>query len=229
MWKHNDMNKQSGQTLIETIVAIFILTMAITSGLAVTIYVLSNSGVSLNQVVATNLAREGVEMVRNMRDTNWLESDAYAATDPSYALSTCNDASVSSSDFTCYPKAWDGVSAFGYHGYNLTQAGNYSLTRNSNGTWSLNQSPSSYALYLQSDGSYGPTGSGNPQYYRKISISHVTDSGTFGSGSNSEIVVTSTVGWSGKGCSVMTGVPPDPATTNCNAVVTERLTNWKDY
>lgn len=64
---------QAGQTLIETLVAIFILVTGVTSALGLAVYALSTSTGIVKQIVATGLAREGLEAVKHMRDTNWLQ------------------------------------------------------------------------------------------------------------------------------------------------------------
>lgn len=224
--RHTKTTNQSGQTLIETIVAIFILTTALTAALALTIYVYANSGRSINQTIAVNLAQEAIDVVRNMRDTNWLESDAQGG---NWALSDCN---VNSIITKCFPRTWEGVPGNGYHHYDLSLgntylAAYYALSFNSmNNTWNLVQGPSDYWLYLGADGSYTTTNSGNPVYARKLIFNYIT-SAPFGSGSAAELMVTSIVGWKGRGCTDMTN--SDPSTTNCSVSVTESLTNWKDY
>lgn len=218
----NKMKNQSGQTLIETIVAIFILVTALTSGLALTIYVLSNSERGVNQVIATNLARGGIDLIRNMRDTNWLESDAIGGT---WDLTTC---SIGSSTFYCYPRAWEGVTGSGFSNYNLATDGAYRTTYNpSTNKWSLDANNPSYELYLDSEGMYthNPSGVITP-FARKIILTRNT-AAPYSGGSLAQLIVTSVVGWSGRGCEPM--VASDPVTTNCNITVTERLTNWKDY
>jgi type II secretory pathway pseudopilin PulG len=62
-----------GQTLIETLAALFILTMGVSAAVSLAIYAFGSSGTVLKQIIATGLAREGLEAVRNMRDTNWLQ------------------------------------------------------------------------------------------------------------------------------------------------------------
>src|SRR6267154_1116516 len=89
-----------GQTLIETIVAIFVLTMGLTTALGLAIYVFSNSNRFLNEIVASNLAREGVDAVRMMRDSNWLAGDAAGG---SFGLQSCPDISAQ-----CYPNDFIG-------------------------------------------------------------------------------------------------------------------------
>lgn len=58
-----------GFTLLETIVAISVLTVVILGPLAVATSVLSNSSFSSNQVIAYNLAEEGMELIINKRDS----------------------------------------------------------------------------------------------------------------------------------------------------------------
>jgi len=64
--------KQSGQTLIEGIAAVFIILVGIIGALILTLTALSSSTESENQVLAANFAREAMEVIRNKRDSNWL-------------------------------------------------------------------------------------------------------------------------------------------------------------
>ncbi len=68
--KHN-----LGQGLIEVIVAIAIIASGLTAALSLTSTATRGSRVSTKQIVAANLAREGVEVVRNIRDSNWLQGN----------------------------------------------------------------------------------------------------------------------------------------------------------
>jgi hypothetical protein len=81
---------------------------------------------------------------------------------------------------------------------------------------------------LEGDGSYAQVPNGPAKFFRKIVMTRNVQP-PYGSGPGAMMEVTSVVGWIGKGCRPMTGTPLDPATTNCNISVTERLTNWKDY
>jgi len=63
---------KSGQGLVETVVALGIIIAALTAGIGLAVSSLIGSEQTLSMVVATNLAREGIEVVRNVRDTNWL-------------------------------------------------------------------------------------------------------------------------------------------------------------
>ena len=63
---------RSGQTLIETLAALFILVMGVSATVGLAIYAFATSTSITKQIVATGLAREGIEAVKAMRDTNWL-------------------------------------------------------------------------------------------------------------------------------------------------------------
>ncbi|MBI2636905.1 MAG: hypothetical protein HYW81_01805, partial [Parcubacteria group bacterium] len=66
------MNHQQGQGLLETIVALGIIVSGVVGMLNLTISNQTATEDSSERLVATNLAREGVEVVRNIRDSNWL-------------------------------------------------------------------------------------------------------------------------------------------------------------
>lgn len=73
----NMVNK--GFTILEVILAIFILSVAVFGSFSLIQQTVV--GVSLNQskLIAYYLAQEGVEIVRNIRDTNWLQGSAWTA------------------------------------------------------------------------------------------------------------------------------------------------------
>lgn len=61
------------ESLIETLVAVFVLSLSAVAALSLmvsTMQTIDNVG---DRVVAVNLAREGIEAVRNIRESNWLE------------------------------------------------------------------------------------------------------------------------------------------------------------
>jgi hypothetical protein len=220
MEKKLNSKNQAGQTLIETIIAIFVLTTALTSGLALTVYVLANSRLSFNQLIATNLAREGTEVVRMMRDSNWLASDAKGT--PPWDLTLCADIG----NKPCYPRTYNKVPP--YTDY-ILGAGSYRLEFTpATKAWTLNENPSSYSLYLQADGTYTHSVVGTSLFARKIVITENTNSPFTNQNSNSELIVVSTVGWHDKKCT-WSGNDPTTAPSNCRISIEEHLTNWKDY
>jgi len=70
---------RSGQGLLETIVAMGLLITGVVSLLVVVVSSSVSRSLAETQTAATNLAREGVEVVRNMRDTNWIAGNAFDA------------------------------------------------------------------------------------------------------------------------------------------------------
>lgn len=87
------LNKnKAGQTLIETLVAIFMLVMGVTAAIGLAIYAFNSSSTVTKQIIATGLAREGVEAVKNMRDTNWLKDALTINGCYDYASSQANKA-----------------------------------------------------------------------------------------------------------------------------------------
>lgn len=61
-----------GFTLLEVIISIFILTIGIGGAFALITRVAQTSSLPSSKLVATHLAQEGVEIVRNIRDGNFL-------------------------------------------------------------------------------------------------------------------------------------------------------------
>lgn len=61
-----------GETLAETIIALSILAIGISVSSTVVLNSIRNLSNAKNRVIAVNIAREGIEAVRSVRDTNWL-------------------------------------------------------------------------------------------------------------------------------------------------------------
>lgn len=66
-----------GFTLIETLVAISLLTVGVTGSFSLMQKVTSFASISSSQFVASYLAQEGIETIRNIRDTNYLEGQVW--------------------------------------------------------------------------------------------------------------------------------------------------------
>ena len=62
-----------GESLLETIIAFIVLAMGVTIAGMIMGASLRNMQNAKNRVIAVNMAREGIEAVRNIRDTNWLK------------------------------------------------------------------------------------------------------------------------------------------------------------
>jgi type II secretory pathway pseudopilin PulG len=246
--------QQSGQTLIETIVAIFILVTALSAGLGVALTAMQTSEVSKKQLVATNLAREGIDIVRMMRDSNWLVMGATG--NSGLRLQSCPDINSK----LCYPRAHDAaLSANTPHytydsglAFNLMQGSSnnhYRMIFNPAGrpptsvVWRIerkgNSANDSYLLCLDPDGTYrhaapGPGGRdrcNEADFARRITISVVQPYNYSGSNNNfRELVVKSIVMWNGRNCPAVTiSTVPNDTPARCKTIVEDRMTNWKDY
>ncbi len=66
-----------GQSLVEAMVAISIIISSVSSSLALVQSSITSTTNGGTQVAAANLAREGIEVVRALRDTNWLKSQSF--------------------------------------------------------------------------------------------------------------------------------------------------------
>jgi len=64
--------KNKGFSLMEVIIAIAIITTALISIMVLITFSISSIRVAKSKIIATNLAQEGLEIVRNIRDSNWL-------------------------------------------------------------------------------------------------------------------------------------------------------------
>lgn len=68
-----------GQTLIEVITALAVIAIGLVGVLSLATTNVRNQGIGLSRLIANNLAREGIEVARNIRDTNWLSGVSWYA------------------------------------------------------------------------------------------------------------------------------------------------------
>jgi len=74
--KNNPKHKyKTGFTIIELLIAIFVLVVGILTAYAVAQYPLYQASNSISRLTAAYLAQEGIEIVRNIRDKKWLEEE----------------------------------------------------------------------------------------------------------------------------------------------------------
>lgn len=71
--------KNSGFTLLEAITAIFLLTVGIGGISGLISQLITASNISSQRLIAAYLAQEGIEIVRNIRDTNLLQGNNWDA------------------------------------------------------------------------------------------------------------------------------------------------------
>lgn len=95
-----------GSTLIEVIIALMVVAVGLVGALSLATSNVRNQGVGLSRLIAINSAREGIELVRNIRDSNWLAGPSRAWYEGLAGSTTCaviNDARVAALDFVPCP------------------------------------------------------------------------------------------------------------------------------
>lgn len=143
-----------GQSFVEAMVAITIIVSSISSSLALVQSSITASRIGGTHVIAANLAREGLEVARSIRDGNWLAGRSFQVglVDPAGKIAKpALDRSNGTWSLVFGSFALDGSGAAIY----LTDDG----------------------VYLQADAQ--PTGSSTSPYARMLTIDHVCrDNGT---------------------------------------------------
>lgn len=71
------IKKSKAQGILEVIIAIYIAVVGILSIMNLVISSIKVERLNNDMLVATNLAREGVEIVRNIRDSNWVNGSSW--------------------------------------------------------------------------------------------------------------------------------------------------------
>jgi len=74
-FRESSLHSKNGFTLVEMLVAVFIFTISLTALMSITARGLKASSQAQNQIIADYLALEGIEVVRNIRDTALLSLD----------------------------------------------------------------------------------------------------------------------------------------------------------
>ncbi len=181
--------KTSGFTLIETLVAITLLSIAITGPFITAEKSIEAANIAKHKMTASFLAQEGIELVRTMRDNAYITGCFYDG------------------GYTACKNWWGGFTSNDYDGgkYNILQcetpgsscavdASAVSVGGVGFGTGSITACVSSSCgeLYLTSDGRYTTDSTGNTKtsFKRVVSVTNI---------SNTEISVTSKVEWSTHG------------------------------
>jgi type II secretory pathway pseudopilin PulG len=237
---YNHNNLQAGQTLIETMVAALVLVMGIASAVSLGIFGLSVTSNITKQIVAIGLAREGIEAVKNMRDTNWLRTPM---------STTCYDFYSTSNVANCYPQWLSGGVGAGYplEGYDISPDSGLQYFElrydfNSNRPWVLRDSPLignpkfgldyspknlQFGLYADN---MAPVSVSNTKSKIGRAITLSTVDGTFVPFNDSTIgprlKVTVDVWWADKRCPVSDTIP---TSSRCKVTLETYLTNWKNY
>ena len=73
--KNNNFSSSSGFTIIEAMIAAVVISIGLIGALTLCTISMKFGRISLNRVIAANLAQEGIEVIRSMRDNYWLNGD----------------------------------------------------------------------------------------------------------------------------------------------------------
>ncbi|MBT6691132.1 type II secretion system protein [Candidatus Parcubacteria bacterium] len=84
------VNGKQGFTLIELVITIGVFTLGIIGAFTLALANFNTAKENVQRVLAANLAREGIEMVRNVRDSNWLRIDSNADCNAAAGIQLCD-------------------------------------------------------------------------------------------------------------------------------------------
>jgi hypothetical protein len=230
----------AGQTIIETLAALFILVMGVTAATGLAIYSFNASTSIVKQIVATGLARQGVEAVKNMRDTNWLKQSPIDSNCYNHASSTAFNAKC----FKTWLNASGGFSIgttslvssisglrLGINGTNANTAPIIWATATGTTNWGLDFDSGTNMSAASFNGFYkiGTIGTGvlngSSGFYRQILLTEDT-SGNYSQSEYHRLIVESRVWWVDKKCPKRTTWP---GLGKCSVSLVTNLTNWKNY
>ena len=254
LFKHRPKTRfaslQKGQTLIETMAALLIMSMGVSAAAGLAVYAFSASTNINKQIIAVGLAREGLEAVRSMRDTNWLQDTLVNCYD--FATASANKASCyqnwlgtnGNNPFYCLdPSSGNGNNCNGnqsaldyYVGFNSSHSDtNFWVFKSAAANYGINldKTNSGNSGFYSEDGNT-PCTSATSDYCRSVSISKIT-TGVYdpnNSGGSAQtpgplVLVKSKVWWIDKKClRVNTFGAANPA---CKIELDTYLANWKNY
>ncbi|MEK7082176.1 MAG: hypothetical protein AAB915_00660 [Patescibacteria group bacterium] len=192
-----------GFTLLETVVALTVILAAVVGPVSLITRGLFNFSLSKNRVIAANLAQEGIEIVRLIRENNIACDEANGPPlwqwrrDPRGGMMTQLRVGVDASDFDSPLECGDEAIAFPHLSSSCSEH--------------LRFEPNTA---LPNGGMYGYGGSRETIFSRCVDIASPPDAPTGGIPSADQMDVISTVRWDEHG---------NPR----SVVLRERLTNWR--
>jgi len=109
---------KGGFTVVEVLVAIFVIIVGITEIISLLQQTISTTSLSASKLIANYLGQEGIEIVRNIRDNNWLEGRSVAVNwdegiDPGDYEADYDDQSLS--NYTATNLTIDASGFYSYH------------------------------------------------------------------------------------------------------------------
>ena len=109
-----------GFTAIEAIIAIFILTVAVIGVYSSFSRMAISTSILSSRLIASYLAKEGIEVIRNIRDTNWLTPQNWD-TNLTDCVAGC-EVDYKSDALAAYNGKYLNIDANGFYSYSTGQA-----------------------------------------------------------------------------------------------------------
>lgn len=176
------MKQRTGFTLVETIIATGVIVFGVLGILSLNTGSIIVSQVSESEFEAAQLAREGIETVRAIRDSNWLKYDTDSTT-------AWNTSLYSGTDYTAVllDPMHSSYLDFTPNTFSSTCTGASSVTYNCTAMWL--DSTSNY-YYQTTSSSFSPSGAGvkSTNYFRLLTLNPICRSN---SSESTERIVTS--------------------------------------
>lgn len=206
------ITKKSGTILMEVVISLFIIGMGIAGASALISSAIHANSLNKNRIIALNLAREGIEAVRNMRDTNWMTWSSNIRQCWNFWDNTDENGETDEYDAGCIINTGDTQNS---HPIGKKSDGSFIKDYivdfdETNYRWSLINIPNTQdtsltdRLYLNSSGLYTHKKTGNQEtnFYRTVEITYLdTDDGNFPSDptKDNRLLVKCTVRWYDQG------------------------------
>ena len=226
--------RQRGQTLIETVVAIAMMTTGIISAMGLAVYSFQSADDSSKQVIGTELAREGIEGVKNMRDSNWLSVSGDPLVDCSAYLGA--GAKCHANWLTSPIALAAGSYAMDFLSYGASPTYGPELVN----TGSLPAGNGYKLFYHAATGQYTVNRVSGPDplsiFSRKVTLNVYTSNppaymSGLGAGIYSVqdplVEVVSTVWWNSRKCPIT--IDPTTLPSGCKVTLYMHLTNWRNF
>lgn len=229
----NIKNKKSGQTIIETLAASFVLAMGLASAVGLSVYALNTSTQITKQIIAIGLAREAIDAFKNMRDTNWLKQTTIDLDCYNYVTGANDDKCFkdwqhANNGFDIRPPTPDKSLILFTNNASGSLFWEFRQKQANNAVWGLNFDPNvnsvGFGGYYYSDASGSATGSSD--YYRQVTITEDSSTQPYNQTGFSRLKVNVKVWWKDRRCP---SANVWAAGNKCSVEMDTYLTNWKNY
>lgn len=94
MLKKEFFKKEAGQTIIEVLAALSVASVIITAASIAVVVALQNAQQARSQDIGEQYTQDGMEQIRQLRDSDWTKFDSYGAIDPGYMYCFNQDKSL---------------------------------------------------------------------------------------------------------------------------------------